>query len=160
MKKKRSLIIGIVILMVLGCGIFYSHVDFEYVYDGVISLSDLEPEGYKDFIKKNSYIFYSKEEWESFKEKFHINNGQIPDISFEHEPLLLTRTHISIENGGTLYYVEKINKNLFVLDITLKQKGFVTLKGFEENSNPQNITLCKIKPGIFSKMYKPYLKVE
>ena len=160
MKKKRSLIIGIVVLMVLGYGIFYSHVHFEYVYDGVISLSDMAPVDYKDFIKKDSYIFHSREEFENFKDKFHINNGQIPDISFEHEPLLLTRTHISIEKGGTLYSVEKINKNLFVLDITLKQKGFVTLKGFDENSNPQNITICKIKPGIFTKMYKPHVKVK
>ncbi len=111
-------------------------------------------------VRCNIGIFNSKEEWENFKEKLHLNNGQIPNISFEYEPLLLTRTHIPIEKGGMLYYVKKIKKNFFAINITLKQKGFVSnLKGFEENSNPQNITIYKIKPGLFAKMYEPYLKV-
>ena len=162
MKKRKSLIVGIVILIMMAYCVyymFYSNVYFEYVYDGIVTFSDMDTEYYKEFIKKNANIYNSKEEWENIEENFGlISSGQIPDISFGNESILLIHLPLSIEKGGILYSIETIRKNLFDIKITLEQKGTVSdLKGFEENARTESIIIYKIKLGMFSEIYKPYI---
>jgi hypothetical protein len=165
MKKRILLISGIVVLIIVVYGVytmFFSNVGFEYVYDGTVTFSDTTSEHYKEYIKKKAYIFNSKEEWEDFKENLGLSSsGQITDISFDNEPILFVHNPLSIENGETLYSIENIRKNLFNLKIRLKQKGTVlSIKGFEENSVPENIMIYKIKLGAFGEIYEPYLEIE
>ncbi len=165
MKKRMSLIGGIVVLIIPVCvvyNMFYSNVDFEYEYDGIVTFSDMTSEHYKEFIKKDAYIFNSKEAWEGFVRNLGItNDGQIPDINVDNESVLLVHAPLSIEKGGILYSIETIRKNLFDIKITLKQKGTASdLKGFEENSKPENFMIYKMKLGVFREIYEPYIEIE
>lgn len=165
MKEKRSIIGGIAVVIIVVFGVynmFFSNVGFEYVYDGTVTFPDTTSEHYEKYVKKEAYIFKSKEEWESFEEILGLeSSGQIPEVNFDNEPILVVHKPLSIEKGGALYSIEKIEKNLFGLKVSLKQKGTVSdLRGFEESSRHDDFMIYKIKLGVLREFYEPYLEIE
>lgn len=158
MRKITPVITAMAFLLIIGLlsyKVFFSRVSFSYVYDGTIDLSNSILKDENNQPETNTYIFTSKEQWDNYK-KTYLLDGQVPNINYDEEPILLTFTDLKVPEGGTIYDISSIKKNFLSLDIFLKKKGTLNkLKGFSKKSRYGFIMIYKIDSGYLTKLYSP-----
>lgn len=166
MRKKIVLIIILIIFVVLAFiayNLLFAKVDYTYVYDGIISLSEKREMKLEKYIDKNSaYIFRNKNSWDSFSHDY-VESGQIPEIKFDYgkEVIIIVNDVDDLKKGGHLYDVSEIRKEFLTLKISLKEKGrFSNMEGFSKKEKQKYIIVYKVNLGWFSGFYDSIGKVN
>ncbi|MDP4094439.1 MAG: hypothetical protein Q8920_13890 [Bacillota bacterium] len=144
-------------ILLIGFGmynIFFSKVNFEYLYDGVIDLSGLSQTDYENLTSHKAYLFNFRDKWFDFRNKYLVND-QISKFKFSWQ-FLVVFTDLNTANGYKIYEISKINKRFLSLNINLNPKGSVDkTTGFSANARNKIVMIYKVDVGLLSGLYSP-----
>lgn len=146
--KLSIVVILVLALAVIGVTANYSvkkDIGFEEVFNNISYFSNSSPEDIDELNTNNVYIFDTKEQWSTFKDKY-LQGEPLPAIDLlENEKIMFIHTKWEDLNWGNSYYVDSINIVDNILNITIKENGKVEkVAGFPEESWIHNILVCKV----------------